>query len=242
MTSTTDNALLGGAITLRQPECGYRVTSDSVLLAALTPVRKKQRVLELGTGYGQVALCLLAREPSLSVMGLELLPDVAEMARANAELNGFANRFEVVCGDVAHSDLHSFDVVVANPPYREAHTHTASDNRIKAAATVEQVPLLRWTEAAVRALNPDGCFILIHDTRREKDVVAALEAAGFLSVQILPLIPKDGRESKRTVFCASKGEGSVVRLPGLVLHQSDGTWQREIECALRTPHPLEPWR
>ncbi|PPR19536.1 MAG: hypothetical protein CFH40_02259, partial [Alphaproteobacteria bacterium MarineAlpha10_Bin3] len=48
--------LLGGQVRLRQPESGYRVAIDPVLLAAATPAVAGQ-VLDVGTGVGAAALC-----------------------------------------------------------------------------------------------------------------------------------------------------------------------------------------
>ncbi len=240
----SEDALLGGAITLRQPRTGYRVSSDAVLLAALTPVRPGQRVLDLGTGYGQVGLCLLAREPALHVTGLELLPDVAALARDNAHRNGVADRFEVRCGSVADLTLAPVDVIVCNPPYRLADRHTASTNRIKEAATIESsdVPLLIWMQAAARVLMPEGVVVLIHDVAREADVIRALTIAGLDRMALQPLLPRAGMVPKRLVVRAQRGGNAQgpVRLPGLVLHEEDGRWCANVNAALRQPVAL-PW-
>jgi tRNA1(Val) A37 N6-methylase TrmN6 len=242
--STTDDAFLGGALVLRQPAKGYRISSDAVLLAALTPLRPGQKILDLGTGYGQIGLCLLARESGLQVTGLELLPEVAELARHNATANGMADRFEVVCGDVANTRLAGFDIVVCNPPYRKAETHTASADIIKATATTENpsVPLQAWVQTASAALAPKGHLLLIHDAQREGEILDALEAARLGTVQILPLISKAGSAPNRLILNAAHGDVSVVRHPPLVLHEADGKWCQEIERVLRTPLPLECWQ
>lgn len=240
----SEDALLGGAVTIRQPRTGYRVSSDAVLLAALTPVAPGQRVLDLGTGYGQVALSLLAREPTLQVVGLELLPEVAALAVENARLNHLADRFAVRVGSVAASVFsRDFDVVVCNPPYRRAQTHTASANRIKAAATVEspEVPLICWTQAAAQALKPAGVLVLVHDAARESDLLQALAESGLGRVELLPLLPRAGVAAKRLVVRARCGVlQKPVRLPGLVLHEEDGRWCAAVEATLRQPSAL-PW-
>jgi tRNA1(Val) A37 N6-methylase TrmN6 len=239
--ATTEDDLLGGALRLRQPARGYRLTSDAVLLAALTPVRPGQRVLELGTGYGQVALCLLAREPSLHVTGLELMPQAAQLARENAQLNSLADRFMVVEGNVADCQLGGFDVVVTNPPYRQASTHTASGDAIKAAATTESIPLATWIAAAARALDPAGQLLVIHDARRAPELVEAAIASGLQAIELLPLVSKPGQASLRVVLRA-RGQGACYReLEPLILHEHDGSWVPAVERVLRAPHALTLW-
>jgi tRNA1(Val) A37 N6-methylase TrmN6 len=151
---------LGGAIRLRHPAKGYRITSDSVILASLVPLPLGCRGLELGTGYGQVSLCLIARESSLHMTGLELMPQAAELARQNARLNKMSANFEIIEGDVATYGFSPvYDFVVANPPYRLAEGHTASPDPVKAAATVEQVPLLCWARAGSASSEATGCSL-----------------------------------------------------------------------------------
>ena len=57
MTITIDD-FLGGKIKLAQEKEGYRVTSDSVLLASAVQVKENETVLDVGTGNGVVLFCL----------------------------------------------------------------------------------------------------------------------------------------------------------------------------------------
>ena len=57
----TKDWLLGGRVCLKQPSKGYRVSIDSVLLAASIPAVEGEHLLELGSGTGAASLCLLKR-------------------------------------------------------------------------------------------------------------------------------------------------------------------------------------
>ena len=50
--AVTQDALLDGAVLLRQPEDGYRAAIDSVFLAAAVPAESGARVFEPGAGDG----------------------------------------------------------------------------------------------------------------------------------------------------------------------------------------------
>lgn len=238
----TEDAFLGGALMLRQPAKGYRITSDSVLLAALVPLAMHQRLLELGTGYGQIALCMIAREPSIHVTGLELMPQAAELARQNARLNKLASCFTVIEGDVAdYVPQQKFDRVVANPPYRLAGGHTASADPVKAAATIEKVPLAAWAMLAASALKEEGEAYFIQDARREADLVAGFEQAGLNDIVVLPLPSMPGAEALRVAVRARRGTGGVLRLAPYVLHDAAGNWLPAVDSVLRSPAELPLW-
>jgi tRNA1(Val) A37 N6-methylase TrmN6 len=83
----TQDGFLGGRLTLAQPKDGYRAGIDPVLLAAACPAKQGEDVLELGCGVGVASLCLAARLPGVRLHGVEILPDYAQLARANAAQN-----------------------------------------------------------------------------------------------------------------------------------------------------------
>jgi tRNA1Val (adenine37-N6)-methyltransferase len=79
---------LGGRVEYVQPRQGFRATIDPVLLAAAIPAAPGDRVLEGGTGAGAALLCLAARVPGISGLGIDRDPGLLRLARANAAANG----------------------------------------------------------------------------------------------------------------------------------------------------------
>jgi tRNA1(Val) A37 N6-methylase TrmN6 len=70
--SLTEDTFLGGRLSILQPEKGYRAGIDAVFLAASIPVSAGETVFEAGIGVGVASMCLLARENSLHVTGMEI--------------------------------------------------------------------------------------------------------------------------------------------------------------------------
>ena len=91
---------LDGRLYIFQPKAGYRAAMDPVLLAAACDALPGQSVLELGCGAGVASLCLGVRVAGVTLTGLELQPEYADLARRNAAENGIA--FEVIVGDLEH--------------------------------------------------------------------------------------------------------------------------------------------
>ena len=237
----TEDRLLRGRLTLKQPRAGYRVALDSVLLAAALPLKPGERVLDLGCGVGAVALCLLAREPDLHVDGIEWQATLAALANENAVANGFSDRFKVQQGDYAKlpERLHDhFDQVAMNPPYHDPARHRPSPNPIKAAANLGPEAGLTAAVASARgALKHKGRLTLVHRADALGEVMAAL--AGFGEATICPLWPKAGRPAKRVILSARKGvKGGSHLLPGLVLHDDDGGYTAEALAVLEAGKPL----
>ena len=101
---TTEDAVLGGRLILRQPRRGHRVGHDAILLAAATEARAGEHVVELGAGVGAAGLALAQRVPGVRVTLVEIDSALAALARDNAARNGFADRVQVAVLDVAASE------------------------------------------------------------------------------------------------------------------------------------------
>lgn len=241
----TDDRLLGGRVRLRQPAVGYRAAIDPVLLAAAVPAEERggtsRTVLDLGCGVGAAALCLLARLPEVEVTGLEVQPRLAELARDNAALNGWAERFRVVDGDLRHPGLFArhaaegagFDEVICNPPHHSAAAPAAPDPA-KAVATQEAgAGLDDWVAVALGQARRKGAITFIHRADRLADLLAALRSRAGGTV-VFPLWAKTGRPARRVLVRARKGVGAPLTLAaGLVLHEDDGRFTPAAERVLR---------
>ena len=242
--------LLGGRLRLRQPDAGYRAAIDPVLLAAFTRAVPGDKVLDIGTGTAAAALCLAARVDGVAIVGLEKLPEAAEIARANVALNAAGDRITVVEGDllrppisaVQHLAPGSFQRVMMNPPYLKAGTASVPPDPWKAAANVEgEARLGDWVKFAHRMLAARGELTLVHRADRFDDIMAALTPA-FGSLVLVPLWPRAGGDARRLLVRAVKGGKSPARLTsGLVLHaEGSGGYSEAAEAILRDANPLDP--
>src|ERR1022692_4866870 len=83
----TSDRILGGRVKYIQPRDGLRAAIDPVLLAAAVPARPGERVLEGGTGAGAALLCLAARVPDISGLGIDRDAGLLRLAYANATAN-----------------------------------------------------------------------------------------------------------------------------------------------------------
>ena len=200
------------------------------MLAAAVPAARGQTVLELGSGAGVAALCVAARLPDCSVTGLERDPELVALANANAAANGMEDRLRFVEGDVfaLPSQLRrEFDHVFCNPPFHEEEGR-ASPDAARAAALHDAGRLAGWLKTGFKRTASGGTFTTILRADRLGEALAALPHRGTL---VLPLWPRAGVEAKRVVVQATKGARRPLGfLPGLVLHEADGSYTARSRC------------
>lgn len=87
-----------GGVRYVYDEAAFRPGTDTFLLGAFPKLWRGARVCDLGAGIGCWGLLLLAREPSLRVTNVELQAHAADLARRNAEENGFAEQITCLAG------------------------------------------------------------------------------------------------------------------------------------------------
>lgn len=220
----TDDAFLDGRLNLLQPRNGYRAATDPVLLAASVSPQPGSRVLDLGCGVGTAALCLGARLPGLSLHGVEIQNDYADLARRNGARNEIP--MTVYDADIrAMPDplrMQSFDAVIMNPPWHdEAVIASPARDRDKANRLVD-VTLAIWLAAALTRLKPGGLLALIQRSAWLPEILNAL-ATRTGDIAVLPLVSREGRDAKRVIVHARKGTAGPFRLASpLVLHTGSG--------------------
>jgi tRNA1(Val) A37 N6-methylase TrmN6 len=242
---TSDDAFLGGALLILQPEAGYRAGLDAVLLAAAAPVEAgfAQHVLDVGAGVGAVGLAVAHRVADADVTLVERDPALTELARANIARNGLSCRVRVVEADVTRPlrelellspHAESFDHVLANPPFNAEGRGTAAGHALKAAGNaMPSHDLGRWVRFMAAMARPGGTATLIHRAEALGDLLEALSGR-FGNAAVLPLYPREGEPANRVLVQAAKGSRAPLRLlPGLVVHGPDQGFRPEIDAILR---------
>ena len=94
----------------------YEPAEDTFLLADNLDVRKGERVLELGTGCGLLAI--LAAKVGVQVVATDINPAALKCARANAVKHRVGDRIDFRFGDLFEPVVgEHFDLMIFNPPY-----------------------------------------------------------------------------------------------------------------------------
>ena len=202
---------------LIQPRLGYRFSVDAMLLAEFAQPVSKGKVLDLGCGCGVVGL-LLAQKPQITqVTGLELQPELADLAQRNVQLNGFEHKVKIIKGDLRQIEntfgRWEFDALVTNPPYWQAYSGRLNPRPDKAQARHELTFTLEdLAQAAAYLVRPRGKICLIYPVARLAEVIGIFQRHR-LEPKLLQLIhPNPASEATMFLMCASPQVRPGLRL------------------------------
>lgn len=118
---------------------GFRFSIDAIVLAKFATIKKKDKVIDLGTGNGIISLLIASKAEHITAV--EIQPEMVDLAKRNVMLNGLTDKIEVIEADLRRSKelfpSGQYDVVITNPPYRILGSGRVNPNDLKALARHE---------------------------------------------------------------------------------------------------------
>lgn len=162
---------------------------ETELLADIALETSAQRILDLGTGSGCLAIAVTKQRPQAQVTAVDVSAAALAVARENAARHGVHVRF--LQGDwFAPLAGERFDLILANPPYvAEADPHLAQgDVRFEPRGALAAGPeglddIRRIVAGAGVHLVPGGRLYFEHGYDQARAVAAMLDAAGFVAIE-----------------------------------------------------------
>ncbi len=172
---------------------------EKALQIATKQLRKNPRnfrVLDLGTGTGAIALALSSeltpickdQKIELEIIGVDLTPEIVELARSNATKNGLKGRF--LQSNWFEDIEGQFDLIVSNPPYiDEKDEHLLKGdvrfepNSALVAAENGLADLRQIINEAPKYLKNDGYLLLEHGWKQGDTVRSIFQQNSWQEVE-----------------------------------------------------------
>lgn len=90
-----------------------------------------ERLLDLGTGSGAIALALAKAFPKAQVVAVDKSQEALALAQENARYNGLEGRVEFLESDWFSAVKGQFDWIIANPPYLTEEEWVSAEPEVK---------------------------------------------------------------------------------------------------------------
>ncbi|MBI5925563.1 MAG: 50S ribosomal protein L3 N(5)-glutamine methyltransferase [Aquabacterium sp.] len=139
---------------------------------------KTQRVLDLCTGNGSLAVLAAMAYPDVSVDGADISPDALAVARINVDQHDLADRITLLQSNGLQSVNGPYDLILCNPPYVNAQSMKAlpaeylAEPELALASGEDGMDFTRQLIADLRAqadkfMTPDTVLVLEIGNERE---------------------------------------------------------------------------
>ena len=213
--------------TVHQDRCAMKVGTDGTLLGAWA--KGGDRILDVGTGTGLIALMLAQRFPQAMVDAIDIDSDACLQAHENVVASPFADRVNVhhcrlqdftpVIPKEKWTDNESslyYDAIVVNPPYFE-QSLKAPDVQRSMARHTDSLSYRDLMNGVVRLLDTDGEFSVVipFDCRSSLEteaIMAGLYPSRVCAVKTTP------RKTARRYLLAFRKHPEVIETSELLMN------------------------
>ena len=197
---------------VHQDQCAMKVGTDGVLLGAWTSTMPNDKILDIGTGTGLIALMLAQKDPSLQIRAVDINEDAVLQAKANVGLSLF--RQQIIVEHICLSELNDsdrFDLIVSNPPYFRNSLQSSNEKRMLARHT-DSLSLDLLFMKVSNILSTSGRFCMIYPIQEEDLVEQVAENNGLLVKKKTIVYPTSTSLPKRVLWEFQKANNIVSDL------------------------------
>lgn len=190
--------------------------TDGVELANFVDGDPDDRAIDLCCGTGIVPV-LLAGKKGIPTTGVELQPEVAELARRNAGYNKLPIEiFTMRVQDApAQFGRGRFNIVTCNPPYRKAGSGMQSESPyVRIARHETELTSAEAVDAAAALLETGGKFYIVHLCERMAEIMRICQERRLAPKVLQILRPAEGKPPKLFLLkCTAGGKDGLTVLP-----------------------------
>ena len=149
---------------VEQDDVAMKVGTDGVLLGAWADCAGAERILDIGTGTGVIALMMAQRNAEADIHAVEIDETATRRARSNFDMSPWAERLTVENSAVQEFNPNEkFDLVISNPPYF-VDSLLPPDAKRSTARHTHDLSFEELDKAVCRLLGESGRFALILPT------------------------------------------------------------------------------
>ncbi|CAB1068704.1 tRNA(1)(Val) (adenine(37)-N(6))-methyltransferase (EC [Olavius algarvensis Delta 1 endosymbiont] len=235
MSSYTTDSFFDGKIRVMQARRGYRFSIDAVLLAYHAAPRPGEKILDLGTGCGIIALILASRCADLKIYAVEFQAELAELATANVRQNRLEEIISVLPTDMKlltrQITSGPFDLIVSNPPFYSSGSGRINPDSQRAIARHEiKADLADVLQTTRRMLRTSGRFVTIFSAERTADLLSQMRNEN-LEPKMIRLIHSNRESDAKLILVEGikNGRPGLKVVPPLYIYEETGNYTADVQ-------------
>jgi tRNA1Val (adenine37-N6)-methyltransferase len=190
--------------TIQQDKSSFKVGTDGVLLGATADIKDANKILDIGSGTGLIAI-MMAQRCNAEITAIEPDQESFNQACCNVKLCIWSDRIKVERTDLQnyYPATGKFDLIVTNPPFYTGSLKNP-DPRKSAARHTDTLSPESLLEGASRLLSDKGRFQLVMPYVEGNIFIAEAHQYGLFCYNILKIRPLPTSEITRLILSFSR--------------------------------------
>ena len=190
---------------IHQSQCAMKVTTDACLFGSVVATHfekenSPQKVLDLGTGTGLLALLFAQKNARSTIDAVEVEPSAFAQAGQNVAQSPWREKIKVIQSDIRQFEPGNlYDLIIANPPFFEKQLASANEAK-NLAHHSSQLSLHELLSEAKRLLRLTGSLFLLMPFYRESETILLAKKMGFQVAKIIRVRQTPAHTFFRTIL------------------------------------------
>lgn len=218
-----------------QNQEGFCFGIDSILLSDFAKkIKRGSRVIDLGTGTGIISILLTAKTELSSIVGVEIQPQVADMAKRSVILNQLQGKVNIINEDIRILDnilpIGKYDAIVTNPPYMKENTGLKNENGAKLISRHEvECKLEDIAKISYKLLKNNGEIYMVHRPDRLVDIMEIFRRYKLEIKELRLVFPQKKSNANLVLLRAVKNAHPFLKIfDPLYVYKENGEYDDEI--------------
>jgi len=203
--------------------CSMKISTDGVLLGAWVSTSDVEKILDIGTGCGLIAMILAQRSDAV-IDGIDIHEPSILMARKNGlntPWNSKLKFYHQSLQDFAKNHKNHYDLIVSNPPYFESSLVSPDPKK----ALAKHTGALNHDELvfySISLLKPGGKISLVLPAGILPSIKTKFAVHGFAPSRIAMVKGKHGKEYNRTLVEMTFSEDRESVISDITIRDKNG--------------------
>ncbi len=200
MARKTNDSFHFKQFSVKHDRCTHKVGTDGVLLGAWVGISGANRILDVGSGSGVIALMLAQRsEHNTHIDAIDISSEDCEQAKENVASSPWPEKILIKNIALQQFESTAYDLIVSNPPFFIDSAKPPSEERIRARHT-ESLPPLQLLKHARRLLAIEGKLCLILPVAEAQRFISLAEETGWYCHRLCEFKARTNKPVERLLF------------------------------------------
>lgn len=214
---------------IHQDRCTMKVGTDGVLLGAWADVQNAEKILDIGTGSGVIAIMLAQRAERAEIHAVEVDGASAEQATENMQASPWSERLKVFHTSIqeyARSASGRYQLIVSNPPFFSGGTFSHNQDRNSVRHTIK-LPHGDLLSAVRNLLSSEGRFSLVLPYIEGLRFQELARNYNLYCTQVTEVMPKKDKPVERLLMQFERQVKPLVKDSLVIQNENRNEWTED---------------
>ena len=194
-----------------QERSAMKVGMDGVLVGAWADPSTAERILDIGTGTGLIALMMAQKSNLAQIDAIEVDPEAFNEAVLNCQQSSWNNRIKLeLCSfqEFLERTNQEYDLIVSNPPFFSNGLKAPLENRAQARHS-DSLPLDVLISGATGILNENGRISVVLPIESLQEIENLVQLNGLFISRLCRIKPNPIKPAFRILIELTNSECAI---------------------------------